>query len=124
MTKSKPDTTALSDMMTQAQNLLTSNAGANPQMAGLLEAQQNFLSEAQEFSKHWYARRREALETAIEAAKNITGNLEPDPAEAISAITDWQTHSMERMTADFQEWVEICSRSTGNMVDSKAKKKS
>jgi hypothetical protein len=123
MVQPKAETTAVTDMIKQAQNTFTTNPMIGERMTHIIEAQQGILNEAEEFSKHWFERRKEAAETAVKAAKDIFGNGASDPAAPMSVISDWQKHSMERMTADLQDWVDFCARCTGKITKSETKTK-
>ncbi len=81
-----------------------------PQARAFWEAQESILSEAETFSKHWFARRHMAATTALEAAKNMTQNGAGDPGALMKTIADWQAHSVQRIAEDFQEWAALCSR--------------
>lgn len=121
--QSKSDASTISDMMAQAQTVFAGNPQIGAQMTQLLETQQRFLKEAQEYSEHWFARRQEATKTAMDAAKDISGDGASDPAAAMAVMSDWQKHAMERLVTDVQEWVELCSRCTGDMTKSETKTK-
>ncbi|MCK8465517.1 phasin family protein [Aliiroseovarius sp. S1339] len=123
MAQSKPDISAVPDILKQAQSLMAANPLMGAQMTNVLEAQQRFLKEAQEYSDHWFSRRKEATETAIEAANEIVGAGPSDPAAMLEVMSDWQKHSTERIAADFQEWVDMCSRCTGQTGESDKKGK-
>ena len=123
MAQSKPDTAAVTDMMNQVQNLMTANPMMAPQITNILQVQQRFLNEAQEYSKHWFTRRQEALETAMKTADGSSNSGANEPTSAMTALADWQKRSMTRMTEDFQEWVDMCSRCIGPVTTGDAKTK-
>ena len=89
MAQSKPDSTAVTDMMNRVQDLMTSNPMMAPQITHMLEAQQRFLNQAHEYSEHWFARRQEAIETAMEATKGLFGNGASGPAAGMAVMSDW-----------------------------------
>ena len=109
MEQSKPAMTAAADLIKQA--------ALGPQARHFWEAQESILSEAEAFSKHWFERRHTATKTALEAAKTIAQNGSTDPGAMMKAISDWQTHSMQRVVEDFQEWVALCSRCATHVAD-------
>lgn len=123
MAQSKVETAAVADMIKQAQNMFSTTPMTGDRLTHMLEAQVSILNEMQEYSQHWFERRKEAAETAVKAAKEISGNGASDPAAAMTVISDWQKHSMERMTEDLQEWVEFSARCTEKMAAGEPKTK-
>ncbi|MCI2393912.1 phasin family protein [Aliiroseovarius sediminis] len=118
-----PDISAFTDMMKQTQDMMTANPMMGAQMTNVFETQQKFLQEAQTFSEHWFDRRKQAAETAMQAARDIVDAGSAEPSVVLNVMSEWQQHSMERMAADFQEWVDLCSRCAGQVNDSKSAKK-
>lgn len=110
MEQSKPAMTTAADLINQAPLGSAMTPILGPQAQHLWEAQESILSEAEAFSKHWFERRHTAATTALEAAKSMTQNGATNPGAVMKIIADWQTHSVERLVEDFQEWVALCSR--------------
>jgi len=102
-------------MMKQAQGMLAANPVMAPQMEQVWKAQEGLLDETEAFTKAWYDRRHEAARSALETVRKINGDG-ADPAAAMQAITDWQRHSIERMTEDIQQFTEMCSRCVGRIA--------
>ncbi len=73
--------------------------------------QASLLKEAETFSRHWFQRRNDAIETAVEALHQMNSNGAAGPAGALQAMADWQRGSLERLGADAQEWTALCMRS-------------
>jgi len=105
----------VSDMMKKTQEIFATVPAMAPQMEQFWKAQDGILEEVEDFSKAWFERRHEAARSALDAVRKANGNG-TDPAAAMEAITDWQRHSMERMTEDMRQWMELWSRCAGRMT--------
>jgi hypothetical protein len=77
-------------------------------MEQYLEMQSGLLKEAEIFARHWFQRRNDAIETAVEALQKLQSNGTANPAGAVQAMADWQRGSVERLGADAQEWAVLC----------------
>lgn len=110
MAKAKNETMTMSDFIKQ----MPLGPGMSPLMGPsaqhFWEAQENLLNEAETFSKHWFERRHAATQAALSVAKDISGNGNGNPGAAVMALSEWQTHSMQRMLEDIREWAALCSR--------------
>ncbi|WP_343079689.1 hypothetical protein [Ostreiculturibacter nitratireducens] len=118
MAKPESDTNPVAEMVRQAQEFLAANPMIGPQVRQFWDAQENILNEAEQYAHHWFERRHEATQTALEAAKRMTSVSASDPAHAMTALAEWQTHSLERLAEDVQEWVTMCSRCAGYLTAS------
>ncbi len=87
-----------------------------PQTKHFLQAQERILGEMEKFSSNWFQRRQEATRSMIEAGRKILSEGQTDPAGAIKKITEWQTHSMERLAEDAKACTEMMTNCTGAFV--------
>lgn len=110
MAKKDPQSDLL-EMVQRMQAPFMGNVASGAPMEKFLEMQSGLLKEAETFSRHWFERRNEAIETAIEAMHQMNSNGAARPAEALRVMADWQRGSLERLGADAQEWTELCMRS-------------
>ena len=124
MTTSKKSTdnkaAGIGDVMQQAKGLLAVNPIMAPQFEQFWKMQENVLQEAEAFSRGWFQRRHEAAKSALEATRGLNGNGAAESPSALQAITDWNRHSMERMTEDFQEWMKFCTQCAGHLSAAEA----
>lgn len=107
--------TAFSDAMRQVQGMFAMNPMMGPQMEQFWKAQDAILEDAEDYAKSWFERRHEATHSALDTVRKINGNG-TDPTSAMQAMAEWQRHSMERLTQDMQDWVEMCSRCAGRLA--------
>ncbi len=107
--------TAIPEMIQQVQRAFGSSPLAAPQMEEFWKAQEQLLDEAEAFSRHWFERRHVAARTAMETARELREDGAGDPGSAMKAMGDWQAESVQRMVADWQEWLELCQRCAGHM---------
>lgn len=106
--------TVLADVIQQPHAAATLGPLLCPWSAQYWQAQANMLYEAEAFADRWFERRQTATKTALKAVENIA-NGASDPSDALKIISDWQRYSAERVIVDFQDWVELCFRCTGNV---------
>ena len=111
MAKDEPQTD-ITDLARQTQALFNLNGAEVPGFEQVMKVQQDMLEQAETFTRHWIERRQEAVETALQALNSMNSNGKPDPAAAMKAISDWQRGSIQRLTADYQEWMALCMRAT------------
>lgn len=102
----------ITDLARQTQALFKLNGGATPRLEQFWKMQGSMLKEAETFARHWFERRHEATETAVEALNEMSATGQPDPALAMQAISNWQRGSAERLNADLQEWMTLCAHLT------------
>ena len=107
-------------MMKRTQGMLAVSPLMAPQMEQVWKAQEGLLDETEAFTRAWFDRRHEAARSALETVRKINGNGS-DPAAAMQAITDWQRHSIERMTEDIQQFAEMCSRCVGRIASAETR---
>lgn len=81
-----------------------------PQIEHFWKMQDRLLDESQTFTQHWFERRHEAVRTALETARNVSGAAISNPMTAMTLMSDWQKHSSERLAEDAREWFETMSR--------------
>ncbi|MGO4916391.1 hypothetical protein [Pseudogemmobacter sp. W21_MBD1_M6] len=117
MARSEQNLNTVTDLIKQAQGIFAVTPLVTSQTDRLWAAQDKILSETEQFFRHWFARRHEAARTAMQTAKAVSSKAMSDPAAAITAITDWQTHSMQRLIEDSQECAELYSRCTAHLVN-------
>ncbi len=110
--KQKPVT---EDIMEQAKGMLAFNPMMGPQVEQFWKMQENVLQDAESFSRGWFERRHEAAQSALDATREVAGNGATEPTSAQRAVTDWNRHSLERMTEDFQEWMKFCTKCAGHL---------
>jgi len=108
----------LSDIIKSAQSMLGMTPVLQPQMEQFWDAQEKMLSEAEGFTRHWFERRHQATRTALDAVKQATSGEKSDPVSAMQTMSDWQKHSVERMTEDAREWFDMMTRCTREVVES------
>jgi hypothetical protein len=117
MAKSEKNIDAVTDLIKQAQGIFAVTPMVAPQADRLWAIQDKILNETEQFYRHWFERRHETAKTAMQTAKAISSKAMSDPAAAMTAITDWQTHSMQRLVEDSQECAELFSRCSAHMVN-------
>ena len=83
-----------------------------PQVEQVLTLQQEMAGQTETFARHWFERPREAVETGLEALREMSSANGADPMVAMRAITDWQRGSFERLNADLRDWVALCTQLT------------
>ncbi len=76
----------------------------------ILTLQREVSQQTETFARHWLERRQEALETGVDALREISGAEGADPAKAMRALTNWQRGSIHRLTEDLQEWMTLCTQ--------------
>lgn len=89
-----------------------------PQMRQFWKAQERILTEAEDFARHWFARRHEAALGALRACEQAARVNPADAAGALQAFRDWQARSAERMAEDMREWAELWARCATHLVNS------
>ena len=104
--------TDLTDLTRQTQALFNLNGATAPGFEQVIKAQKGMLEQVEAFNRHWLERRQEAFDTALQAMTEMQSADKPDPAAAMRAIADWQAGSVERLTADLQEWMTLCLQAT------------
>ncbi|MDE4173733.1 hypothetical protein PXK01_06175 [Phaeobacter sp. PT47_59] len=102
-----------------AQALLSLSPLAGPQLHQFWEIQEKLLKETEAFTKHWFERRHTAARTALQATAAIFEKSPGDPAAA-KVLRDWQMQSAERVSADIQEWIDLCTRSAEHVASGEA----
>lgn len=119
MTASKSTTekkgTATEHPMRQAREMLAFNPMMAPPFEQFWKAQENVLQEAEAFSRGWFQRRHDAAKSALDATRKAAGNGASDSSSALQAISEWNRHSVERMTEDFREWMKFCTQCAGHL---------
>ncbi|WP_439156309.1 hypothetical protein [Yoonia sp.] len=80
-----------------------------PHMAQFCKAQDTILDQTEAFTRSWFDRRHEAMQTAHEAVRAVNGNG-GDHSPVARTLMDWQQHSVQRLTRDMQKWLALCSR--------------
>ena len=113
---SKSNETQLSEMVENAQRALAQLPMGGAMTAEMLQVQGQMLSEMEEFSRHWFERRHEALRRATKLAQHIGENQMRDPATAAQAVSEWYAGSLERITHDAREGAEMTARCAGHLV--------
>ncbi len=107
MAKDEPQTD-MTDLARQTQALFKLNGAARPPVEQVMKVQEGMLEQAETFTRHWIERRQEAVDTALEALKEVNSADKPDPVAAMQTIADWQRRSFERLTEDFRDWMTLC----------------
>lgn len=102
----------ITDLARQTQALFKLSGAATPQLEQYWNMQGSMLKDAETFARHWFKRRHEATETAVEALHEVSATGRPDPAAAMQAIFNWQRGSAERLNADLQDWTTLCAHLT------------
>jgi len=100
----------MTDLARQTQALFKLNAAAAPQLEQVMTVQEGMLEQAETFTRHWIERRQEAVDTGLEALKEMNSTDKPDPVAAMQTIADWQRGSFERLTEDFRDWMTLCTQ--------------
>ncbi|MGI3211933.1 phasin family protein [Roseovarius tibetensis] len=111
MAKDEPQTDII-DLGRRMQALFTPTGAAVPQVEQMMKLQQEMVAQTETFARHWFERRQEAAETGLEALREMSTASRTDPLAAMRAITDWQRGSFERLNADLQDWVALCTQLT------------
>lgn len=113
---SKKDDKHLAEMVENAQRALAQLPMGGAMTAEMLRVQDQMLGEMEEFSRHWFERRHEALRRATELAQHLGENQMRDPATSAQAISEWYAGSLERITHDAREGAELTARCAGHLV--------
>ncbi|MCK8514962.1 hypothetical protein M0534_01275 [Methylonatrum kenyense] len=108
MTKARTQT-AITDLVNQTQELFKLNGASTTQVEQFRQMQHAMLQETETFLRHWFERRQEATETAIKGLRELGSKEEFDPTAITQAISDWQGKSLQRMSADLQDWTTLCT---------------
>ena len=108
--------TLVTDLVEQTRGMLAMNPMIAPQVEQFWKAQDGILEEVEAYSRAWFERRHDATRTALEAVQKSSSNG-TDPAAALQAMTEWQQHSLQRLAADTQEWIELCTRCASHMTN-------
>jgi hypothetical protein len=81
-------------------------------VARFLEIQGSLLKEAEVFARHGFQRRNDAIETAMDALRQMNSDGAAGPAGALQVMAGWQRGLLERLGAGAQEWTALfCMRS-------------
>ena len=104
--------TDITDLARQTQALFKLNGAAMPQFEQFWKMQDSMLNEAETFARHWFERRHNATETAVEALHEMGSTGQPDPVAAMQAVSNWQRGSVERLTEDLQDLMTLCTHLT------------
>ena len=104
--------TDITDLARRTQALFNPTGMAVPQVEQVLTLQQEMAGQTETFARHWVERRQEAVETGLEALREMSATNGADPMAAMRAITDWQRGSFERLNADLRDWVALCTQHT------------
>ncbi|OAN76429.1 hypothetical protein A8B78_02790 [Jannaschia sp. EhC01] len=107
---------SIQNMMKSAQAALAAAPMMGAQSARFWQAQDQFLKEFETFSAAWFKRRHVATRSALEAGKQIAEKAGHDPAVMLQVMSDWQTHSMERLNEDAQEYAEMITKCMGALA--------
>ena len=116
MARSKTAGSATTDMLKGMQKLFAPYPMVGPQVEHFWQAQDAILNDAETFARNWFERRHTATRTALNAAKDVTKLDNADPAAAMKVMSDWQSHSMERIAEDVQEWMDLCTRCSAHIT--------
>lgn len=90
-------------------------AALMPMTRAMLEAQDRMLSEAEQFTKHWFERRHEAARSAADAAAALARDP-TDLGAASQAVITWYAGSAERLTKDAQECADVMARCSAHLA--------
>ena len=111
---------AADDALNRAQVLFTANPAIGPQSQHFWQVQDRFLEEVEKFSSAWFKRRHDATQSALEAVSTLSNAGMRDPGAAMQLITEWQTHSMERLAEDAKDCAEMVTHCMGTFVANEA----
>ena len=100
----------LTELIQRMQAPFMTNGAVGAPMERFLVMQGTLLKEAEIFTRHWFERRHDAIETAMEALNQMNSSGFAAPTEAVRVIADWQRGCLARLSADAQEWSECCMR--------------
>lgn len=104
--------TNITDLAQQTQALFKLNGTAASQFEQFWKMQDSMLKEAETFARHWFERRHNATETAVEALHEMGSTGQTDPVAAMQAISNWQRGSAERLTEDLQDLMTLYTHLT------------
>lgn len=113
MTSKRAD--GLNQLIEQAQGMFKMNSLGTPQVEHFWKAQDDIVSELEAYSKDWFKRRHEAVDSALDTANKLNGNG-ADTNEVIGSLVRWQQQSMQRMVEDVQQWAQLCSKCAGMLA--------
>lgn len=100
----------LTEIVQMMQKPFMLNGASGAPVERFLEIQGSLLKEAEAFARHWFQRRNDAIETALESLQQINSDGNDGPSGALRVMADWQRGSLERLGADAQEWTALCMR--------------
>lgn len=112
-------TPRVTDMMKQMQGMMAMNPAWLGQVEQFWRAQDGVLDEAEAYSSAWYARRHAAVRSALQILREMNGRS-ADPAAGLQAISEWQRHSVERMTEDMQHFLSLCAHCAGRIASAES----
>jgi len=107
MTNLNKTLTDMQDMAKSSQSILGALPALSSQSAHFWKAQDTFLKEFETYSTAWFKRRHEGTQTAIEVNKQLAEHAMGDPSAALGILADWQSHSMERLAEDVNDYIEM-----------------
>jgi len=116
MPKSSKTMNAMENMTKSAQSMFNAMPAAGTQGAHFWQAQDMILNEFEKFTFAWFRRRHEGTRTAIETSRQLAAEAMTNPAAAMGILTDWQSHSIERMAEDAKDCSEMVTKCTGALV--------
>jgi hypothetical protein len=100
----------MQEIAKSANSALTALPTGGAQSTHFWKAQDTFLTEFEAFSSAWFKRRHTATRTAIETSKRLAEEAVANPTAAMSILSDWQKHSMERLAEDTKDCMEMMTR--------------
>lgn len=106
----------MQEMTKSALAMFTAMPGAGTQSTHFWQAQDTILNEFEKFSTAWFKRRHEATRAAIETSRRFVEETKGNPAAVMGLLTDWQSHSIERLTEDAKDCTEMMTRCTQAFV--------
>lgn len=121
--RDKENTTPeIEDSLNAAQVLFTANpAFLAPEALRYWQMQDCITEEIGKFSSAWIQRRHDATRAMIETGRRIATEGSSDPAGALQAVADWQTHAMQRIAEDAKDCTEMMTRCADALVRTEAR---
>lgn len=89
---------------------------AGPQLVSLWQAEDSILHQAERFSRNWFQRRHDAVQTALTTGMRLMSEGMTDPVAGAQLLRDWQADSMRRLSEDAQEWTAMVASCSGQLI--------
>ncbi|MBE0414121.1 phasin family protein [Yoonia sp.] len=101
------DDTPMGNLVANLQAAMAINPLMHQQVVQFWETQRRMLDALETYQDGWFARRREAVDTALDAVNTMMGEDTAGPSEAMEAVSDWMQQSAARVAEDYRDVAEL-----------------